>query len=342
LLGKYQRFWIPIVVITLIVVIGSFRLFSRPSTQYHPEIAVIFNQADQLSTRVARYYKERRGIPAANLIAIDFKPGGSTMTPTEFARIKAEVDAKTPAQAQFYAVIWANPYRVGCMSITSAFTFGYDRSYCAQGCILTKPSPYYGSETLLPYQDFNMRPSMVIPVTDFIQARALIDRGVAADHTYPRGTAYLLSTSDPARNVRSVIYPLVVEHLSDRFDIEVIQGDVLASKKDVMFYFTGLSQVSSLKTNHFLPGAIADHLTSFGGALTDSWQMSSLKWLEAGATGSYGTVEEPCNFVQKFPNPGLVIFRYLQGDRLIEAYWKSVQQPGQGVFIGEPLARPFG
>jgi hypothetical protein len=27
---------------------------------------------------------------------------------------------------------------------------------------------------------------------------------------------------------------------------------------------------------------------------------------------------------------------------LIEAYWKSVLMPGQGVFIGEPLARPYG
>ena len=29
------------------------------------------------------------------------------------------------------------------------------------------------------------------------------------------------------------------------------------------------------------------------------------------------------------------------GDTLIEAYWKSVQQPGEGIFIGEPLARPW-
>ena len=32
---------------------------------------------------------------------------------------------------------------------------------------------------------------------------------------------------------------------------------------------------------------------------------------------------------------------YLQGETLIEAYWKSVAMPGQGIFIGEPLARPF-
>ena len=51
--------------------------------------------------------------------------------------------------------------------------------------------------------------------------------------------------------------------------------------------------------------------------------------------------EEPCNFVQKFPRPNLVIDTYLNGETLIESYWKSVEWPGQGIFIGEPLATPF-
>jgi len=33
---------------------------------------------------------------------------------------------------------------------------------------------------------------------------------------------------------------------------------------------------------------------------------------------------------------------YLRGDTLLEAYWKSVLMPGQGLFVGEPLARPYG
>ena len=33
--------------------------------------------------------------------------------------------------------------------------------------------------------------------------------------------------------------------------------------------------------------------------------------------------------------------RYMRGETLIEAYWKSVAWPGQGLFIGEPLAAPF-
>jgi len=58
--------------------------------------------------------------------------------------------------------------------------------------------------------------------------------------------------------------------------------------------------------------------------------MSSLRWLEAGATGSYGTVVEPCNHPGKFPNPALAIDHYLRGQTLIESYWKSVSMPGQG------------
>jgi uncharacterized protein (TIGR03790 family) len=317
---------------------GQFFSSSAPERQ---DVAIIFNQSDTLSVRVAEYYRQKRGIAAKDLIGISFDPKSVNMPPAEFVKLKAEVEAKTPKEVQFYALIWTNPYRVGCMSITSAFALGYDPEYCAEGCKPTKVSPYFDRPSSEPFTDFKLRPTMLIPTLNFLQARALVDRGVAADQTEPKGTAYLVSTSDAARNVRSAIYPKIVRVFGDRFKTQIIQSDVLENKKDVMFYFTGLERVAKLKTNQFLAGAITDHLTSFGGQLTDSSQMSSLEWLKAGATASYGTVVEPCNFPQKFPNPGIVLLYYLQGDRLIEAYWKSVEQPGQGIFIGEPLARPF-
>jgi hypothetical protein len=69
--------------------------------------------------------------------------------------------------------------------------------------------------------------------------------------------------------------------------------------------------------------------------------MNAMAWLKAGASGSYGTVVEPCNHRGKFPSPILVMEHYGSGSTLIEAYWKSVQQPGEGIFIGDPLAAPF-
>jgi hypothetical protein len=70
--------------------------------------------------------------------------------------------------------------------------------------------------------------------------------------------------------------------------------------------------------------------------------MSVLAWLQAGATASYGTAIEPCNYPQKFPDARVLVEHYYHGATALEAYWKSVQWPGEGNFVGEPLARPFG
>ncbi|MBF2025845.1 MAG: TIGR03790 family protein [Oscillatoriales cyanobacterium C42_A2020_001] len=305
------------------------------------ELVVLVNQADPLSVQIGEYYQQQRQIPRRNVISVNFVPGRAELSPEEFQQLKEIVDAQVPAYVQAFALTWAEPYRVGCMSITSAFALGFDQAYCAGGCQLTKSNPYFNSRSHQPYQDLRIRPTIAIAAADFNAAKALIDRGMASDNTYPTGTAYLVSTNDKNRNVRAAIYPQIKQYLSSRFNIETINANVLQNKPDVMFYFTGLAEVNELTSNYFLPGAIADHLTSFGGMLTDSSQMSSLRWLEAGATGSYGAVVEPCNFPQKFPNPGIVMTHYLNGDTLLEAYWKSVAMPGQGIFIGEPLARPF-
>ena len=182
---------------------------------------------------------------------------------------------------------------------------------------------------------------MAIAAKDFSAAKKLIDRGIASDGTFPKGVGYLVSTSDTARNVRASLYPEIIKYLGRYIKLQIIRADYLVDRKKIMFYFTGSTDVQKLETNRFVPGAIADHLTSTGGQLTDSGQMSSLRWLEAGATGSYGAVVEPCNILAKFPHPGVVINRYLQGETLIEAYWKSVIMPGQGIFVGEPLASPY-
>jgi hypothetical protein len=199
------------------------------------------------------------------------------------------------------------------------------------------------------------RPTMVIAATDFAAARALIERGIAADDTRPEGTAYLLTTSDRNRNVRATFYPEIVQRLATYIDIETVNADAIRDRADVMFYFTGLTHVEHLDTLRFLPGAVGDHLTSAGGVLpapleprggapkpVKQTQMSSIEWLRAGATGSYGAVVEPCNFKTKFPHPGILMEHYLKGRTLIESYWRSVAMPGEGIFIGEPLASPFG
>ena len=311
------------------------------------DVAVVVNERDPLSLELGRFYLQTRGIPASQLIRVSLRPGGDNVDPRTFRRLREEILRQTPAHVQVYAVAWTAPWRVGCQSITSALSLGVDPRWCAQGCRLSHPSPYYAQGGVRrPWDALGIRPSMLLAGVDGDQVRRLILRGKAADGTAPPGTAYLLSTSDPARNVRAALYGGVQRQLAPRLAVQVLNSDRLEGADDVIALFTGLLQVEGITSNRFRPGAVADHLTSLGGELTaeptPSGQMSALRWLEAGATGSYGTVVEPCNFLGKFPSPGLLLTYYRRGDTLIEAYWRSVAMPGQGVFIGEPLARPWG
>ncbi|WP_255145291.1 TIGR03790 family protein [Synechococcus sp. ATX 2A4] len=305
-------------------------------------LALIINAADPLSEALGKAYQARRRLPAAQVIRVRFPAGSSSLSPQAFRALKAEVDQRTPAHVQAYALAWAEPYRVDCLSITTAFAFGYDPRHCAQGCLPTRMNPYFANAAVRrPWDELRIRPTMLLAATSLAQGQRLIERGLAADGTAPAGTGYLLSSSDAARNVRAAGFEQARLALAPTFKVVVLRADALRNANDVMFYFTGLTAVEGLETLQFRPGAIADHLTSFGGQLTDSGQMSALRWLEAGATGSYGTVVEPCNIPAKFPDPGLAMLFYRRGDTLIEAYWRSVAMPGQGVFIGEPLARPW-
>ena len=317
--------------------------FILPKTSLEAnELAVIVNDADPLSRRIGEYYQKRRNIPRQNMIHVSFSPGEGNMPERVFSAIKARVDRKASRSIQAYALTWMLPYRVDCMSITSAFAFGFNKAFCSTQCGPTQSSSYFNSPSTTPYSDLKIRPAMALAGVNFENVKALIDRGIMADNSRPSGTGYLVSTTDPARNVRAVLFPDAIKENAGLVDVKLIRGDFIENKNDVLFYFTGKESVDYLDSLKFQPGAIADHLTSAGGQLTGKYQMSSVRWLEAGATGSFGTVVEPCNHLAKFPNPAVAMYWYLAGNSLIEAYWKSVQWPGEGIFIGEPLAKPYG
>ena len=88
-------------------------------------------------------------------------------------------------------------------------------------------------------------------------------------------------------------------------------------------------------------GAIGENLTSCGGQLPNPCfgQHGVWNWIGMGASAAYGTVSEPCNFTQKFPNP-LWAYYYARGWSAAEALWMSVENPYQGLFAGDPLAAP--
>jgi uncharacterized protein (TIGR03790 family) len=240
-------------------------------------------------------------------------------------------------------MVWTAPYAVECNSITSAYTNGFDAEQCVKTCGPGKESPFFDKKPTAPLVlPANAgRISMLLPTDSVEQAKALIGRGTVRYMTPPPSTAYYLVTSEMARNSRAQFFPPNGKVTAKNLTVKQMKSDALDGAQDIIIYQTGMARVAKLDTLRFLPGALADHLTSTGGDLLSDYQMSSLRWLEAGATASYGTVTEPCNYWQKFPNPVLLLKNYVSGATAIEAYWSSVAWPAQGVFIGDPLAAPY-
>lgn len=321
------------------------------------DLAVLVAEGDPLSEAVGAAYVAARGVPAANLIRVKVNTAADILSAADFALLKADIDAKLPAGIQATLLTWAAPSRVygTCsMGITSAMAFGYDPRYCnpnpsTNACANTAASPLYDSEARRPQGDLQVRPSMLLGATTLAGAQALIARGVAADATLPGGEGWLVRTTDDNRSVRAGDFAGLPVAWANALKLNFVDnsagpasGDALAGKSGVLFYLTGLAQVANLSTLQFRPGALADTLSSTGGLLPGAnGQMPITAWLQAGVTASYGTVEEPCNLQQKFSRASVLIDQYWRGATAIEAYWKAVQWPGQGLFVGEPLAQPF-
>lgn len=310
------------------------------------DLGLVINTADPYSVEVGAYYVHKRGLQPNQVLRVEL-PTEASLSEAAFQRLRRQVDQHFGGRAQALALAWRTPYAVQCQSLTGALALGLDPDLCSSSCQRSKASSYFNSRSSRPFDDHRMRLSMLLAAPDVFQAKALIDRGVASDGTLglrgaPPVSVLFVETPDEARNVRARLYPPPGLVRSLGLDVKIERSEGLRDRQRVLLVQTGLPQVPHLETFGWLPGALADHLTSFGGQLDrQGGQMTALAWIAAGATASHGTVSEPCNHPQKFPHPQVLLLNYAQGSTAIEAYWKSVAWPLQGVFVGEPLAAPF-
>jgi hypothetical protein len=172
----------------------------------------------------------------------------------------------------------------------------------------------------------------------------LIDRSVMADGTEPDGTFYFMDNdADPARNVRANQYNSAASNIIARGgNAEVLDGIIPTGRHDCLGIMTGAAN-PAIDAGDFTiwAGAFADHLTSWAGMFDNAAQTKMSRWVVKGASGSVGAVEEPCNYVGKFPRANLHT-HYVQGMSLGEAYFRNAQfTPFQMLLYGDPLTRPF-
>lgn len=337
------------------------------------DVLVVVNTNDPMSVQLGAAYMRARKIPVANLVQVAL-PVKIEVTPAEWAPVEKQLMAINAGKA--LALAWSVPYRVGPnQAITSAATMGYNATTVWKGaCNITRQNPLLQSVQLVNQKTLkSVRPSMLLAsYTSYNPAvawnapgrwqdprnaqgdvylkgiLATIQRGIAADATNPTATGYLLTTTDKTRSARDTGFSTTRTRWAERLGAQWLYINQLTNKKDILIYATGLANpdpfglVGGVQTLTYLPGAEGDTLTSYAGRLYDTYgQGSALEWLRAGATGSFGTVREPCAFTQKFTNPPLLGAYYTHGDTLVEAMWKSLAWQDEGLIIGEPLARPF-
>jgi uncharacterized protein (TIGR03790 family) len=172
----------------------------------------------------------------------------------------------------------------------------------------------------------------------------LVERSAAADATQPGGTFYYVQTTDFARSgPRHFTYPEAVQQMAAIGGVGAHIFDVLpVGHHDCLGVMTGWASPDVDGASYtLLPGAFGDHLTSYAGAFDIASQTKMSEWIEKGASGTSGAVEEPCNYSGKFPHARIHVL-YRQGMALGEAWLASMEfLPFQNLLYGDPLTAPW-
>jgi len=330
-----------IVVTAVLLGLILFPVVSRAAIQ--PEqLGIVINTDDPASELMAFYYRSRHGIGSGNVVRVSLG-SQEAVSRGVFEQAALTVKAELSSDIQALALMWRLPARVGAYnSITSAFARGYyERPAGSNGYHAGYDNPYGADQNhSQPFTRHGIRPAMMVTGSGRWSSLKLIVRGSNANGTAPQADALLMSTPDMLRSWRARSVP--ASQVINGITLRVVRADT-AGSNPVMFYFQGAAVIPDLLALDYLPGAWVDTLTSCSGMVggcggqTTVWQI-----IDAGATGSYGTVEEPYALPNKFPNPATFVRIYTGGSTLIEAAWRSVGNPYQGLFVGDPLASPWG
>src|ERR1017187_10391585 len=316
---------------------------------------VVVNQNSAQSLELGNYFCEQRQVPPENVLSINWGEGNTLWSSADF-----QTNLVTPLldmlaarqltnQIDYVVLSMDIPFQTlngtQLNSTTSALFYGLKlstgptyrnvtNSYSASEQIFRQATP-----ATAPGYSFL---TSMITGSSLAQAEQLVDQGVASDGTFPGQQVILAKSSDPARNVRYHAFDNAIFNCRVREDYSVIRtnSDSPYGETNLLGYQTGLASFD-LSPNTFVAGAMADSLTSFGGVIFGpNSQTSLLAFISAGAAGSYGTVTEPSNNPQKFPDPQDYFYQS-RGFTLAECYYLGVFAPYEGLIVGEPLAAPF-
>ena len=215
---------------------------------------------------------------------------------------------------------------------------GFDsRTYYTANTLGVK-DPKYGVSYLM---------SMVLAVTRDLgntrpESLRNLQTSIGADYTYPQGSFIYTKTADVRTTSRQGNFELAIRNLNARgMKARVVDGVLPPKGEKCSGLMIGTPDFSWSKSGcAFLPGAIADNLTSLGGAMTTNSQTKATEFLRFGAAASSGAVTEPYSIQNKFPHP-MIHVHYVDGLTAAEAFYSSVTCPYQLLIVGDPLCQPY-
>ena len=331
-------------------------------------VVVVVNQNSTNSVQLGNYYCEKRQVPPQNVLRTSWTGGNVSWQKSDFQSVilnplLAMLSARQLTNQIDYVLLSMDfPYRVenggglgvsGTNSTTSALFYGFKADYPPQvipgSCSLPDASSnsYAGSECIFrsvaPGSSATNFLAVMLTSSNLDQAKLVIDEAVAGDGTFPTQTVYLAKSSDVFRNLRYALFDNAVfnTRLRGNCSVQRTNGDPAYSYGAILGLESGWGNPYVIGNSTFVPGGLADILTSWSGTLFEfSGQINLLMLLGYGVTGCYGTVIEPCDYLPKFPSPQNYFYQ-ARGFSMAECYYQSVTNPYQGLLVGEPLAAPF-
>ncbi|NOS69181.1 MAG: TIGR03790 family protein [Verrucomicrobia bacterium] len=316
---------------------------------------VVVNQNSPDSCELGNHLNELRSIPPENTLRISWSGNPVSWSSEDFTNtllnpVTTMLTARGLANQIDYVVLSMGiPFQTilnatNVNSTTSVLFYGLKTD---GGTDLSVTNSFAASESVFRQARPASAPGIsflttMITAESLASAKRIVNQGAASDNTLPLQPVLLGKTTDPARNIRHLMFDNTMfnARVLGKSSILRINSDDPSGQAGLFGYQTGLMRYQ-VSPGTFIPGAMADSLTSYGGVIFGpNDQTNLLAFIEAGAAGSYGTVAEPLADFEKFPNPQ-VYFYQARGFCMAECYYLGIARPYLGLTVAEPLAAPF-
>jgi len=335
------------------------------------EILLLANANSPRSMALAREYTTLRHIPDVNLVSLDL-PQVATLdiTPADFNRTIRDpaVKAMRERGVDDHILAWVYsvdfPIRASSKPPLSLQGITFLKGEIPSATVIeqgTYASPLFAGPATagmsgFPAQSLDVQREWIgtgIPVPSMMlgfmgqngntreEITACLKAGARSDGTAPEGTVYIVTNTDVRTFCRAWEFgPAARELATLDVAVAITNGFPVSRVAGLMAGTADIPMPPAGAPSPFLPGAFAEHLTSFGAAFDYQGQTKITAWIRAGATASSGTVVEPMSVWSKFPH-ARVFAHQASGCTLLESVFQSVRCPLQLLVIGEPLARPW-